>query len=283
MLLPALMKRHGSDLLLSPLPEAPLFRGIRSVVLVHDLIPLRFPRVTPLLAYHMTYLPLVLQQAERVLCNSLSTARDVHQRLKVPHHKLQPISLGVNPNQFYPLDRQREPFFLVLGRHDPHKNLKRVLKAFAALSCPEVQLQFVGPHHTSYTSTLQRLAKELQIDGRCQWYPWVSDGERLELLNRCQALLIPSLWEGFGLPALEAMACGTPVIGGNQGALPEVLGEVGLLVDPLRTEAITSAMQRLISEPQLSAQLAGPGVHRAAQYSWSTTAQQVQRVITALA
>jgi len=279
--LPELLRRTGAELLLSPLPEAPLLRGVRSVVLAHDLLPLRYPRLSPLLAYHLAYVPLVLHRAALVLCNSEATAREVHGRLGVPQRRLLPIRLGFDPGLLRPLDRQRDPFFLVLGRHDPHKNLARVLRAFAGLDhrCRAWQLLLVGPSDRRHTPALQRLAVELGIAGRCRWIDWVDDQERLELLNRCQALVMVSLWEGFGLPALEAMACGTPVLAARAGALPEVVGDAALLVDPRRIEAIGVGLAQLAHDPSLARDLARRGPARARLFRWSTTAQVVTEAL----
>jgi glycosyltransferase involved in cell wall biosynthesis len=283
--LPKLLRASGAPLLLSPLPEAPLLRGVRSVVLAHDLLPLRYPQPTPLLAYHLAYVPLVLHRAVRVLCNSEATAREVHGRLKVPARRLVPIRLGFDPGLLQPLGLERQPFFLVLGRHDPHKNLARLLRAFAALPDParELRLKLVGPHDRRTTPSLQRLAAELGIASRCDWIPWVSDADRLALLNRCRALLMVSLWEGFGLPALEAMACGAPVIAARAGALPEVVGDAGLLVDPRRSEEICAAMAALEREPALPGRLAAAGPLRAAGFRWEVAAAQVMAVLEACA
>lgn len=280
--LPKILRQHGNPLLLSPLPEAPLGRGVRSVVLAHDLLPLRFPQPTPLLAYHLGYVPLVLHRAVRVLCNSEATAREVHGRLRVPIRRLVPIRLGFDPGGLRPLNLEREPFFLVLGRHDPHKNLAQVLRAFSQLREPEARLHLVGPHDRRYTPQLQALASELGIAHRCQWTPWASDAERLQLLNRCRALVIASLWEGFGLPALEAMACGAPVIAAQTGALPEVVGDAGQLVDPTRPEAIAAAMATCLQDNQVLAEAAREGPQRAAGFNWQHTAADITTLLKEL-
>ena len=254
---------------------------MRSLVLAHDLLPLRYPQLTPLLAYHLVYVPLVLHRAVRVLCNSEATAREVHGRLGVPSRRLVPIRLGFDPGLLRPLGRKREPFFLVLGRHDPHKNLARLLRAFAALPDPDGQLRLklVGPQDARYTPKLQALAAELGIAHRCDWIAWVSDQERLELLNRCRALLLVSLWEGFGLPALEGLACGAPVIAARAGALPEVVGDAGLLVDPRNPGEIAAALQAVERDADLAERLAEAGPARAAQFRWSDTAAQVRELL----
>ena len=203
--LPALWRASGAPLLLSPLPEAPLLAGVPSVVLAHDLLPLRYPQLTPLLAYHLAYVPLVLRRARHVLCNSEATAREVHGRIGVPTRRLSVLKLGFNPGQLRPLGLAREPELLVLGRHDPHKNLRRLLQAVAALRDREHRIHFVGPHDRRYTPKLQAMAQELGIASRCRWTAWVSNDERLELLNRARALVIPSLWEGFASPGSDGL------------------------------------------------------------------------------
>ena len=277
--LPELLREQRAPLLLSPLPEAPLLRGVRSLVLAHDLLPLRYPQPTPLLAYHLAYVPAVLHRAVRVLCNSEATAREVHGRLRVPTKKLVRIRLGFHPGSLKPLGLPRGNAFLVLGRHDPHKNLERVLRAFASLPDPDCTLHLVGPHDRRYTPRLQALAEELGIASRCRLSAWVSDQERLELLNRCRALVIVSLWEGFGLPALEAMACGTAVIAADAGALPEVVGTVGLLVDPRSVGQIADAMGACLEQGSLLKRAAEEGPRRAATFSWKETGQQITRLL----
>jgi glycosyltransferase involved in cell wall biosynthesis len=194
---------------------------------------------------------------------------------------LVPIRLGFDPGRLQPLHLEREPFFLVLGRHDPHKNLSGVLRSFAAMPDPagELRLKLVGPHDGRFTPRLQRLAEELGIGQRCDWLPWVSDQERLELLNRCRALLMVSFWEGFGLPALEAMACETPVIAARAGALPEVVGEAALLVDPHNPMEIAEAMAEVGRDGGLARALAEAGARRASRFRWDDTAAEVLKVL----
>ncbi len=277
--IPNLLRKSGADFLLSPLPEAPILKGIRSIVLAHDLIPIRYPRISPLLLYHLTYVPLVLHSSTRVLCNSEVTAREIHDIIGIPRNKLITIPLGVNIDQNFPLNLPRENFFLVLGRHDPHKNLSMILRAFSLLLDEEIKLKLVGPEDKRYTPNLKALAKELGIYDRCHWITWVSDEEKLNLLNKCQALVIASLWEGFGLPALEAMACDTPVIASNAGALPEVIADAGLIVNPRSSEAIADAMKNILLDTKLREQLVLMGRKRVKIYNWQKSAKQVESII----
>ncbi len=280
--LPALIKRTGHPILLSPLPEAPLLSGVRSIVLVHDLLPLRYPQVTPLLLYHLSYVPVVLHTAKRILCNSEATAREVNGRLGVPISKLTTIPLGFNSDKLHPLDISRKPFFLVLGRHDPHKNIARVIQALSFLKDKEIELWMVGPQDDRYTPSLKQKAKELGLLKRCRWIPWVTDEEKLKLLNQCQALIIASLWEGFGLPALEAMACNTPVISARAGALPEVVEDAGLIVDPMNSYEIADAMKQVILDMSLRQELIANGRQRLNTYTWDKSAGIILEIINQL-
>jgi glycosyltransferase involved in cell wall biosynthesis len=154
-----------------------------------------------------------------------------------------------------------------------------MLQAFALVRDPEATLHLVGPHDPRLTPRLQALARDLGIDQRCRWSPWVSDQERLLLLNRCGVLVIPSLWEGFGLPALEAMACGAPVVAARAGALPEVVGNAALLVDPRQPAAIADAIGSCLREPAVARHAAVEGPRRAARFSWAETGTQLTQLL----
>ena len=279
------LKKERDSILLSPLPEAPIFRGIKSVVLVHDLLPLRIPYLTPLLPYHICYVPIVLKNAAKVLCNSSATASEVHDKLKISHKKIEIVKLGFNRSILKPLNKVKENFFLIIARHTPHKNIPRTLKAFSNLKksnrlAKDLRLKIVGQYDTRYTPSYRKLSSNLGIDDWCDWIYWVSENEKLELLNRCQALIIPSLWEGFGLPALEAMACGTLVIASNRGALPEILDCNGILIDPNNLSSIESGMKRALGNELLSKKLRETGPLIAKKFCWNNTAKQIEEIIS---
>jgi len=280
--MPRLVKNKNAQFLLSPLPEAPLVSPVRSIVLAHDLLPLRYPKPNLLLAYYGIYIPAVLYEAKLILCNSEATACELHNYLKVPLKKLVTIKLGFDSDKFYPKYLNREEFFLVLGRHNPHKNLKRVLKAFSLLNIKNYKMVFIGPFDQRYTPTLKHLAKELNIDDKCIWKDWVSDYERLMFLNKCRALIMPSLWEGFGLPALEALACGTTVITSNRGGLPEVVGDAAFLIDPLRYESMASAMMEVSRNESILKKSQIDGPKQALNFSWLSTAKQIENILLQL-
>ena len=276
---PKIMNKLNSEYFLSPLLEAPLFTNVKSIVLAHDLIPLRYPTISFLTLYYLTYIPLILKQSKLILCNSISTANDLNKFYKIPKHKLFPIKLGFNNKKYYPIRKIRKKFFLIIGRHNPHKNLKRVIKAFSLAKINDYHLVFVGPFDRRYTPSLIKIIDELNLRHLCVWKGWIDDDEKLLLLNECQALIIASLWEGFGLPALEAMACATPVIASERGALPEVIGNYGYFVNPFSIESIAFAMNAVINDKQCFEKALQEGPIRAASFNWFDTARSIEKII----
>ncbi len=276
---PKIMNNLNAEYFLSPLLEAPLFENVKSIVLAHDVIPLRYPSISFLTLYHLIYIPLILKQSKIVLCNSISTAKDLNNFYKVPKHKLFPIKLGFNNQKYYPLKKIRKKFFLIIGRHNPHKNLEMVIKAFSFAKLNDYKLIFVGAFDKRYTPSLFKLIDDLNLRHLCVWKGWIDDDEKILLLNECQALIIASLWEGFGLPALEAMACGTPVIASERGALPEVIGSYGYFVNPFNLQSIASAMNRVIEDKKCFEKAFHEGPKRAASFNWFDTAREIEKII----
>ncbi len=134
--LPQIYQQLNANLIYSPIPEAPLYSKARYVMMCHDLIPLRFPNLfSPLTNYFRYIVPLVLQQAEHIICNSEATAKDIRDFYGISAHKITPILLAYDANHFYPRQEiaPKQPYFLYLGRHDPYKNIQGLIAAFAAL------------------------------------------------------------------------------------------------------------------------------------------------------
>jgi len=279
--LPEIYRQLGSRLLFSPLPEAPLGTNCRFVVMVHDLIPLRFPSpLSPLTYYYRYYLPRILDQAEHILCNSMATARDLGRFFGIAAHKISPILLAYDREHFRPLGESTQPYFLYLGRLQPYKNLQRLITAFAALELgPEYELWISGHPDRRFLNRYQRQVRQLGLSNRVKFLGYVPYSQLPQLLNRAIVLVFPSLWEGFGLPVLEAMACGTPVITSDRGALPEVVGDAALTVNPYLISGLTQAMGRVATEPQLRSDLRRAGLARAKNFSWEQTAQATLEVL----
>jgi glycosyltransferase involved in cell wall biosynthesis len=280
--LPKIYRELQADLIYSPIPEAPLYSKSRYVVMCHDLIPLRFPRPTsPLTNYFRYIVPLVLQQAEHIICNSQATAKDIVDYYGIATDKITPILLGYDAANFYPREKSaaEHPYFLYLGRQDPYKNLEGLIAAFAALADRNYYLKIAGAIDPRFTPQLQQLAKELGVGDRIKWLDYLSYQELPIIISNAVALVFPTFWEGFGLPVLEAMACGTPVITSNLASLPEITGNAAVLIDPYNTAAITSAMQDLALDSQMRSQLSQLGIQQAQKFSWVKTGEATKEVL----
>ncbi|NEP01141.1 MAG: glycosyltransferase family 4 protein [Symploca sp. SIO2E9] len=285
--LPRIYQKLQSSLLFSPLPEAPLYSNCRYIVTVHDLIPLRFPQYfSSLKLYFRYYVPEVLSRAQHILCNSTATARDISNFFHIPAAKITPLLLAHDSNHFRFLDlpsketRQDCPYFLYIGRHDPYKNLKRLIDAFAAIpNCRDYQLRLVGSIDQRYTASLKAQADHLKLSDQVKFLNYLPYEQLPKIINQAIALVFPSLWEGFGIPVLEAMACGTPVITSNLSSLPEVAGDAALLINPYKTSEITAAMQAIVTDPALRTHLRTLGLQQASQFSWEKTGKATVEVL----
>jgi glycosyltransferase involved in cell wall biosynthesis len=284
--LPRHYQAQASSLIFSPVPEMPLWRGCRTVVMVHDFIPLRFPRWrSPLTQYFRFVVPQVLRQATHILCNSQSTADDVIRFGGVPAAKVTAIPLAHDADHFKPLGLPRQNYFLYLGRHDPYKGIDRAIAAFAQLpqslvKAHDCELWIAGGADPRFTPLLQAQALELGVAERVKFLGYVPYGDLPRLLNQALAFVFPSQWEGFGLPVLEAMACGTPVITTAAGAIPEVVGrDAALVVSQEPAQSLGQLMQDLLAQPELARQLGDRSLLQASCFSWQQTGETTLSVL----
>jgi glycosyltransferase involved in cell wall biosynthesis len=286
--LPKIYKQLQSNLIYSPLPEAPLYSKCRYIVMFHDLIPLRFPsQFSPLTNYFLYIVPQVLKQAQHIICNSESTANDIINYYGISASKITPILLAYDVNHFYPKTqenifslKEKQPYFLYLGRHDPYKNLTRLITAFANLkNYRDYNLLIAGTKDTKFTLQLQQQVVELNLTRQVQFLDYISYQELPILLSNAVALVFPTLWEGFGLPVLEAMACGTPVITSKLASLPEITKEAAILINPYNTAEITNAMKEIGENQAKRSRLIELGLTRAKQFSWAKTGSQTKTVL----
>jgi glycosyltransferase involved in cell wall biosynthesis len=273
--LPKIYRQLEANLLFSPVPEAPLTSDCRHIVTVHDLIPLRFPqRFSPLSSYHRHYVPRVLNQAQHIICNSQATAQDISQFHQIPASKVTPIPLAYDAENFRFLNLPTHNYFLYVGRFDPYKNVQRLIEAFAIMpDRSDYELWLVGPKDRRYLPALEQRIQALELGDRVKFLDYVPYAQLPTVINQAIALVFPSLWEGFGLPVLEAMACGTPVIASNLSSIPEVTGDAALLIDPTDVNAMSQAMTTLARDAGACAQLRRSGLIRATQFSWEYTGQ----------
>jgi glycosyltransferase involved in cell wall biosynthesis len=281
--LPKIYQQLQADLIYSPIPEAPLYSKSRYLVMCHDLIPLRFPRrSSPLTNYFRYVVPKVLKQAEHIVCNSQATATDLVDYYGIDADKITPISLGYDRLNFYPREQTSNievPYFLYLGRPDPYKNLAGLIAAFAQIPNQDYHLAIAGSSDPRFTPQLQQQAQELGIAHRVKWLNYLSYQELPTVISNAVALVFPTFWEGFGLPVLEAMACGTPVIASNLASLPEITDNAAILINPYHTAEITGAMMELITDQKMRSQLSKLSLQQAQKFSWAKTGAETQAVL----
>jgi glycosyltransferase involved in cell wall biosynthesis len=289
--LPRLARRQGASLIFTPAPEGYLgSQLIPQVVMVHDLRPISHPERSLQSLYFRAWVPPLLRGCRHILTNSEHTATEIQRCAGIADDRLSVIPLGYDAQAFRPEPPgsgcpQDRPYLLHVGQAYPHKNLRRLVLAFAqvAVRDPDIRLVLAGKPHPKETMQLKRLVTELKLTERIEFRSYVPYEALPGLYRGAVAFLYPSLWEGFGLPILEAMACGTPVITSFGSGTQEVSGDAALLVDPLDVGSISDAMCNLINNQQLCAQLRDRGLKRAPMFDWKTTAVATARVIKGLA
>ncbi len=273
---------HSPDYMLPPL------FGARGVVTIHDLSFLVHPELADprLRSFLERVVPGSARRAALVLADSEHTKADVVRLLGVAERKVEVIYSGVTPPfglQSSPsleaisgIDRQR-PFILTVGTVEPRKNLTRLFEAYARLrlygKLPH-QLVVVGRRGWLYENTLRRIG-ELGLQDHIKLLEDIADVQLANLYSLCDVFVYPSMYEGFGLPPLEALACGAPTIVSNVSSLPEVVGESAVKVDPLDVKGIALAMQHVIEDRQLRERLAVAGPLRAQRFSWQREASRL--------
>lgn len=282
------VQRLGLDLVHDPTGVMPLMlTGAGRVATIHDVIPYVHPAASTWLdwlIYH-AWLPLAVRRLDRVITDSQQSRADILRYLPIRPERLAVVSAGVSPS-YRPLDQaQCEPvlarngiayrYILYVGAVESRKNLVRLLEAYARLLAwsQNWRLVVVGARHWR-ASAVAEAVHRLGLEEKVLFTGYVAEGDLPALYSGADLFVFPSLYEGFGLPVLEAMACGAPVITSNVSSLPEVAGDAALLVDPLNSEAITAAMQQVLADGDLRADLRVQGLKRAAGFNWQRTAEE---------
>jgi glycosyltransferase involved in cell wall biosynthesis len=276
----ALSKLGPNDLFYSPGYNTPLFCRCPFVFTIHDLGHIFCPENHDafIRLYYETIMKRACRRAVRILTVSEFTRRQIIDWSGVPPEKVFNVGCGVDcafrpDGDSYGLPF---PYLLCVSNRKPHKNELRIVEAFGRAGLgSDTHLVFTGEP----TDTLQRFIRDHNVNGRVDFMGIVPEAKLPSLYRGAEALVFPSLYEGFGLPVLEAMACGTPVVTANITAMPEVAGDAALLVDPTSVEQIAVAMEQIVSDELLRQQLRDKGLARAAQFSWPNTSAKAHELI----
>jgi glycosyltransferase involved in cell wall biosynthesis len=281
---------HATEHLLLPLRE------VSTILTVHDLIFRRLPQHHKRLNrwYLNLTMPLYCRRATHIIAISEQTRQDVVSAYEIPTEKITVIYEAADPRfraqspeavaRARGLHHLPERYVLFVGTIEPRKNLVRLLTAFERLHAEGLTdaLVIVGRRGWltgDFDAALERSAARPAV-----LFPgFVPDEDLPAIYAGAQALVLPSLYEGFGLPVLEAMACGAPVACSNNSSLPEIAGEAALLFDPAEVDSICDALRRTLRDPELQAHLRDAGLRQANRFSWERTAQETLAVYRRLA
>ncbi len=287
------LRKLRLDVLHNPDFIPPLrYQKAKRVITVHDLAFLRYPHLlTRSAAHYYGQIDQAVRKADHIIAVSNSTAEDLMNLLGVPETKITVIYEAAD-QIFRPLPREESETFirerynlppdyiLFVGTVEPRKNLNTLILAYHMLMEQhglKPHLVFAGEHGW-LSEEVYSLVRELDLQEQCHFLGRVTTEGLVHLYNAARVLAHPALYEGFGLPPLEAMACGTPVVVSNVSSLPEVVGDAALLVDPSDVEAWAVALHRILTDDALWEELRTKGLERAKHFSWKKTAQETLAV-----
>lgn len=287
------LKKNNIDLLHSTSFISPPRCPVKTVVTLHDLAYFLYPDLIPKakVFYYKCLIPDSIFKARRIIAVSENLKNEIVNFFKVDKDKVEVIYYGVE-EIFKPIDKERakkevferfgikDKFILFVGKIRPRKNLETLLEAFYFLDKKigkRYKLVVAGPWGWLYKEVLRRL-KRFKLGEKCVFTGYVDSEDLLYLYNASDLLVYPSIYEGFGLPVLEAFACGVPVITSNNSSLPEISGGAAILVNPKNSNELLEKMITVLEDGSLQKELRRKGIDRVREFSWLETAKRTIRV-----
>jgi glycosyltransferase involved in cell wall biosynthesis len=263
----------------------------KAIVTVHDMTIHRFPETVRAKTKYMLHSSLKksLKRADAVMTISEFSKSELLQFYDYPPEKIQVIHCGVDPELYN--DRVSEEavinakakygiageYQLYLGTLEPRKNIERLVEAYARRKANVPRLVLAGGRGWLYEGIFEKV-RALNLENAVIFTGYVDDGDKAALYSGAEFFVFPSLYEGFGMPPLEAMACGTPVLTSNAASLPEVCGDCAVYIDPYSTEDIADAMEKLSGDAELRKRLSAQGLEQAQKFSWDDSAGKLFNV-----
>lgn len=272
---------------------SPPSKKTRLVVTIFDLTPIKHPtyHTKGMISRYISDFPHLLKNADKVIAISNCTKNDIIEHFDIAEERVQVTPLAANDDYkqisdkhaidkikgIYDIDKD---YILFVGTLEPRKNLVNLLKAYCILPDylkRDYALVLCGKKGWYYEEIFETV-RELKLENKVIFTGYVPDKDIPLLMNGAAVFVYPSFYEGFGLPPLEAMACGTPVISTNVSSIPEVVGDAGILVSPTDVEELSDAMLRVLDNETLKAQLSEKGLKQASKFSWRATAEKTMEV-----
>jgi glycosyltransferase involved in cell wall biosynthesis len=296
---PWVLRRERPDLYHAPHYVLPAGVRCPSVVTIHDCIHLMFPQYLPnrlAYAYARAQMWSAARRSDCILTVSEASKRDILHLFNVPPEKIVVVynaidsHFAITPSEDavtrvrerYQLDHK---FVLYVGNIKPHKNLVRLIEAFDELrqgDLEDLKLLIIGDQ-ISRLPALRRAVHRHKLHKQVRFLGYVGDDQLAILYRLASVFVFPSLYEGFGLPPLEAMASGTPVVTSNVSSLPEVVGDAAVLVNPYDVDAIVDGLRRVLTDPVLAADMSRKGIERAREFSWERSVAKTWAVYQTIA
>ena len=293
LMVPQASRRSNLDLIHDPTGVAPFLfgaAGAKVVITLHDVFPWSYPGTSTLLdtLIYRYWLPLLITRVDAVITDSQASQADIVRYLKVPIGNTYVIPLGVNSiykpasNLEVEIVRKKhhlpDNYLLFVGSVEKRKNLYGLLRAFAGLREKRDPGMLVIVGVKPKDNAILQLLEDLGLRKQVRFTGYVPEGDLPAIYCGAALFAFPSFYEGFGLPVLEAMACGTPVVTSNVASLPEVAGEAVVFVDPNDVDGIAEAMSMVLADRSLAEELRTRGLKRARQFTWDRTAQETLQV-----
>lgn len=291
-MLPLLLRQHQIDVCFFTNFVLSIAASCPMVLTIHDLSVWLYPRTHSLrnVIWARTLVPISTRRSRNIIADSNSTKLDIVRLLKARSSKVTVIHLGApdecNP-ELQPEDEEAiqhygiiKPYILYVGTLEPRKNLNTLIKSFdkVAKTRPDLHLVLAGRRGWMAQAIFDELERR-DLLGRVRITGYVREEYLSALYRQAAVFVYPSLYEGFGLPPLEAMSSGTPVIVSRSSSLPEVVGDAGLYVNPLDADDMARAMEAVVSNPELANSLRKKGLERAKQFSWKKTAERTLDIL----
>jgi len=291
--------RTRVDIFHAPHYVLPALTPCRSIVTIHDCIHLQFPQYLPnrlAYVYAKSQIWTATRRSSRILTVSEASKQDILRFFRVPDDKVTVIPNAMDERFAHEptnkaMNRVRERyqlpnrFVMYAGNVKPHKNLERLIDAFMQIrrnGLDDLGLLITGSQVSKY-ATLRRAVHRYNLHKHVRFLGFQTQDTLAILYRLAEVFVFPSLYEGFGLSPLEAMASGTPVVASNVSSLPEVLGNAAILVDPYDPESIAEGIKRILDSPDVHADMRARGIARARQFSWEQSVKRVRKIYTEVA
>ncbi|HIP33252.1 MAG TPA: glycosyltransferase family 1 protein [Bacteroidia bacterium] len=276
--LPIYLKKQGNPLLINLVNTAPLFYR-NQIVTIHDLAFLRYPKWFSKKFYYFYrfLIPKTAKSARKIITVSEFSKNEIISMLNISEKKVEVVYNAVSENFKYNPSIKKENYILAVSSLDPRKNFKNLMLAFKELNLRNYRLVIVGSENKVFSNVkIKNLIKEIP---NVEFTGYVSDDRLVKLYQKAKLFVYPSLYEGFGLPPLEAMACGTPVVVSNVASLPEVCGDAAYYVNPYDVKNIARGIETVLKDEILQKELIQRGLERVKLFSWERSAEKLAKII----